>query len=253
MAEQGIAAPVYALAAVAGEEGEDIAQRSGAAYYLAQACDVIMGLPDGQVCVACLRRSDVRDVLLATDEAVHLENRSRRLHIAAVGAHRGAGLWHFFPEAATVDVCDWTVAVEGLLTGLHEAILAPLDLVKSAGYAHLVVQRMNPTHWLPAPGQGICLLLAPEGTAPLPMLHHRPTWAEWETEQAFAKYVSTTTAALPLTLAMAWGEQMILYAGLLAADGRYLHRDSAEGPLAGRHDLALQLARRMCDELLHRF
>jgi len=199
--------------------------------------------PEAAQLQACLARTEVREVLVALEEDIHLENFSRDFRIAVMDDRAAFLLNHYAPQSKVQRLVQ---APEHWAAWLHEGrvegILAPLHLVQVAGLAGHIKQKLNPTSFLPRPGEGIWGVYTQ--ATPLPVtwsgIHHQDTYDAWRCEYAFSQELPS--GLLPMGYATVQQGELTFWGGACNA-GQAPTRQQAGGAVASAEALGRRLAR----------
>ena len=194
---------------------------------------------------AVLPREDVRDVLLGAAALADLPPGAR---IGTSAPRRAALALHLRPDCRVVGFRgNVQTRLAKLAAGEADATLLAMAGLNRLGRGDLGTP-LDPTEWLPAPGQGAiaieCRTADAETRALLAKIDHLPSRQQVEAERALLAALGGNCHSAVGVLSELTGGQLTLQAALLSEDGaeRIDARLSfAAGDLAGPRALAAQL------------
>lgn len=209
--------------------------------------DMPSRLPDGLEPVAFMKREDPRDVLLAIDPKVDLDNLNHRMVIGTSALRRQAFLHHYVPHCETKLIRgNLDTRVAKLESGEYDALILAYAGVKRMGYTHLVRRKLNVNTFTPAVGQGAIGIVARSGAAGLEsvrsILNHQET--EWSliAERSFLRRMNGGCHTPIYALATVVENRLSMQGGVGAVDGSQLLRDQIEGHIEQAEALGTKLA-----------
>lgn len=203
--------------------------------------------PEGLAIAAFLKREDPRDVLLAIDPEVDLDNFNRRLVIGTGSLRRQALLGHYAghcevkPIRGNVDT-----RVKKLEAGEYDGIVLAYAGVKRMGMTHLIRRKLNVNTFTPAVGQG-AVAVAMQTDHPLrsrlhELLDHGPTSGALRAERAFLYRLEGGCHTPAFALATTVEGRLSIQGGVASLDGSVVLRDHCEGPVDQAEQIGVQLA-----------
>lgn len=213
--------------------------------------DVPSQLPEGLELIAFMKREDPRDVLVATDEAVDLDNLNSPIVIGTSSLRRQSLLKHYAPHCevklirGNVDTRVSKLEGEG-----YDALILAYAGVKRMGYLDLVRRKLNVNTFTPAVGQGAIGIMGRIGGAGLEQvreaLNHNETEMAISAERAFLRKLEGGCHTPIFALATVMGDTLSLQGGLGAIDGSVIMRESIDGHTS----MAEALGNRLAESLL---
>ncbi len=209
--------------------------------------DVPSKVPEGLDLIAFMKREDPRDVLVAIDEAVDLDNLNSTLVIGTSSLRRQSLLMHYSPHCK-VKVIRGNVdtRILKLKDGAYDALILAYAGVKRMGYLDLVRRKLNVNTFTPAVGQGsIGIMGSIEGTGLNQVreaLNHKETELAISAERAFLRKLEGGCHTPIFALATVMGESLSLQGGLGSIDGSVIMRESIEGHTSQAKALGNRLA-----------
>jgi hydroxymethylbilane synthase len=169
---------------------------------------------------AVLPRADVRDVLVGAETIAALPPGAR---IGTSAPRRAAQLLHARPDCTVVSFRgNVATRLARLAAGEADATLlaaAGLDRLGETGVGH----RLDPDHWLPAPGQGAIAIECRAGDsairALLAAIDHPPSRAALTAERGLLAALGGTCHSPIAALTRIDGAELVLRAALFSPDG----------------------------------
>ena len=209
--------------------------------------DVPSVIPDDLELIAFMKREDPRDVLVAVDEAVDLDNLSKPMVVGTSSLRRQSQLNHYVPHCE-VKVIRGNVdtRVSKLESGEYDALILAYAGVKRMGYQSLVRRKLNVNTFTPAVGQGAIGIMAVRGRSDLEgvrsVLNHRVTEIAVLAERSFLRTLQGGCHTPIFALATVTGDSLSLQGGMGAVDGSVILRENIEGHAAQAEELGEHLA-----------
>lgn len=203
--------------------------------------------PEGTEIAAFLKREDPRDVLLATDPEVDLDNFNRKLIIGTGSVRRQALLGKYAPHCEIKPIRgNVDTRVRKMESGEYDGIILAYAGVKRMGLTNLVRRKLNVNTFTPAVGQGaVAVAMRTEGSLNAEiraLLDHRPTSAALQAERAFLHKLDGGCHTPIFALATLVEDRLSMHGGVASLDGSLVLRETAEGPVQNATAVGLQLA-----------
>jgi hydroxymethylbilane synthase len=206
--------------------------------------------PDWEL-AAVLKREETREVLLAGEESIQLENFARSLRIGVEDARQEAFLKRYFTHLEISRMSE-VLDPEHLpfLQGSVDGILVSQAVAKRLELGAWVTQRCNPHAFPAAPGQGLVLLLKRkgwqfEGTWP-ETLHHLISAVSWECEWSFRQTLTDHHWPHPhFGLATVVNKTLSFMGGWISADGTRMEKIAIDGLATEAKDIGKKAAQRV--------
>ncbi|MEL7340706.1 MAG: hypothetical protein AAGM67_09490 [Bacteroidota bacterium] len=179
------------------------------------------------VCVA--RRDSLRDVIVAADETVQLENFAAEWKIAVFSARQEALLKRYFGHIAPV-LIDPTVEPSLDLLSRHacDGMMLAQASARRLGLNAQITQKCSPHTFPPPPGRGMTLLLgaatSDEGKRLAKAVGRKTESIAWEAERRFAKQMKQQEKPINFGIASIIGDSMSMKGGWISADGQEMHQ-----------------------------
>jgi hydroxymethylbilane synthase len=215
--------------------------------------DIPTRLPEGMEICAILKREDPRDVLLALDPVVDLDNHSREFVVGTSSLRRKAFLAHYAPQFKTKLIRgNVDTRISKMEAGEYDALVLAFAGVKRMGRTDRVIRKLNVNTFTPAVGQGAIGVTArtgdPAGQLVKRVLNHEETSIAIRAERAFLRRLEGGCHAPVFALGTVIKGNISLHGGVAAEDGSIVYRDSVEGPA----DSAEQLGTNLADIILNK-
>ena len=215
--------------------------------------DMPSSVPAGLELVAFLQREDPRDVLLAVDPDVDLDNFSRKIVLGTSSLRRQALVKHYLPNCELKLIRgNVDTRVAKMRGGEYDGILLAYAGVKRMGMTDLVRRKLNVNTFTPAVGQGA---IAVAGRAEdvqskrvREILNHRETELAVEAERAFLRTLEGGCQTPIFALATVMGDTMSMQGGLASVDGTVVMREKVEGHADSGAALGVQLANTLINQ-----
>jgi hydroxymethylbilane synthase len=214
--------------------------------------DVPTQVPEGLELVAIGPREDPRDVLiLPPGETGSLATLPAGARVGTSSLRRRAQLGALRPDLAVLDLRgNLNTRLAKLDRGDYDAIILAAAGVVRLGWEARIAERLDPSGWLPAVGQGALGVVARTGDERVRRLlsafHHPFTAACTAAERAFLAALEGG-CQIPIGALARVDEDGLTLHGLVAdVDGVEVLRDSENGAL----DDAVSIGRRLADRLL---
>lgn len=181
------------------------------------------------------RKAD-REVVVAGEESVQLENFARSMKIGVFTLRQEAYLLRYFSHITPRRMQEEEIAfpplafekwqVDGLMLSLSET--------KRLGLEHYITQKCNPHAFPPAPGQGAVLLVGKNDWAPGEAIrnqfNHRPSEQSWQCEHSFAQTLRNRGVLAPVFgMATLVRDQLSFMGGWISPDGQEYVKVQKEG------------------------
>lgn len=198
--------------------------------------------------IAVPEREDPRDVLLASNERVDLDNLADTLVIGTSSVRRQAFIRHYLPHVSTAVVRgNVDTRVAKMQNGEYDGIMLAWAGVSRLGLQHLVVRKMNPSTFTPAVGQGAIAVTALRSddnvkTRVRPALNHLPSETALRCERAFLTTMGGGCSTPAFGLATVVGDTISFHGGIAEEDGSAIWRDQMDGPVADAEWVGQRLA-----------
>jgi hydroxymethylbilane synthase len=198
--------------------------------------------------IAVPEREDPRDVLLAVNERVDLDNLADSLLIGTSSVRRTAFLRHYLPHVRTQVVRgNVDTRVAKMERGEYDGILLAYAGVKRLGLQHMVVRKLNVTTFTPAVGQGAIAIMGRLGDEAVTQAvrqaaNHAASEIAVRCERAFLRRMGGGCSTPAFGLATVVGDTVSLSGGLAAEDGSAIWRDQADAPVGDAELVGQQLA-----------
>ena len=212
--------------------------------------DHLRGMNPELELLAVLKREENREVLLAGDESIQLENFARSLRIGVEDARQEAFLKRYFTHL------EISKLPEGLdpehlpfQNGSVDGILVSQAAAKRLELSAWVTQKCNPHAFPSAPGQGMVLLLKRKGWQaedPWPeTLHHPISAISWDCEWSFRQTLTDHHWPHPhFGLATVVNKTLSFMGGWISADGTRMEKITMDGLATDAKDIGKQAALR---------
>jgi len=186
--------------------------------------------------LACLKREDPRDALLAAKPEVSLENVTQNWVVGTSSLRRTAFLKYYLPHIVVKNIRgNIDTRLEKMMNGDYDAILLACAGVKRMGLEKYIVQKLNVNTFTPAVAQGaiavVCRKDLPRKEALRKALNHIPTELAVSCERQFLHTVAGGCSIPVFGLATVTGNTIGLTAGIADTNGKLLLRTYQEGPL----------------------
>lgn len=203
--------------------------------------------PEGLALSAVLHREDPRDVLLAIDPEVDLDNFTREFTVGTSSLRRQALLRHYAPHFKPSSIRgNVDTRVAKLQSGEFDAIVLAYAGVKRMGLTHLIRRKLNATTFTPAVAQGAVGVVTRAGDPLVPqlraVLNDEPAEVAVTAERAFLRRLEGGCHTPVFALATAIGNTLSIEGGVAALDGSRLIRERLDGHTADAEALGYQLA-----------
>jgi hydroxymethylbilane synthase len=218
----------------------DIAQHS--------AKDLQSELADDLEIIAFTSREQVNDVLVSLDRGVSLES-GQPLVVGTSSTRRVAMLRRFYPHIQTVDMRGNLVTrLQKLRNGHCQALLLAYAGVHRMGYAEHIVAQLDPTHFVPAVGQGSVAIEASRNLDSSirgqirTLLNDATTERCILAERAFLRRLQGGCSIPVYGLATQQTGQLSLRGGIISLDGQHLAEVQQQHTEPGAEPEALGLA-----------
>ncbi len=213
--------------------------------------DVPSQVPEGLELIAFMKREDPRDVLVATDESVDLDNLNSPIVIGTSSLRRQSLLKHYAPHCEVKLIRgNVDTRVSKLEGGGYDALILAYAGVKRMGYLNLVRRKLNVNTFTPAVGQGAIGIMGRVGGAGLNQvreaLNHKETELAILAERAFLRKLEGGCHTPIFALATVMGDSLSLQGGLGSIDGSVVMRESIDG----HSSQAKALGNRLAESLL---
>jgi hydroxymethylbilane synthase len=210
--------------------------------------DIPTELPDALEIAAVMKREDPRDVMLALNEEVHLENFTRTFKIGTSSLRRQALLKHYFPQHHVLELRgNLDTRIEKLKRGDYDGIILAYAGVKRNDMLKYVVQKFNVNVFAPAVAQGAVGVMArkndPIGAVCRANLNDVISESEVITERSFLNYMNGGCHAPIFGLATRTADQITLAGGVAAMDGSAIIRHELSGPVENSVSMGVELAK----------
>ncbi|MFN0203199.1 MAG: hypothetical protein ACKVTZ_16855 [Bacteroidia bacterium] len=199
-------------------------------------------------------REDVRTVLIALDEQVHLENFTRTFSFVTDSLTTKNYLLHFFPHVVAVEVleCLSEETMSQLKLGKYDGIVTQACVAKRLGWTNYVVQKMNVFAFLPQIGIANLMIQAfnPKMLAILRQhFQHLPSYQALLAEINLYQNLRPQTQAAIFAFATVFQHTLTLTAGIIDSS-QSLHIQAVnEGDLADAERIGIELAIRLAQNV----
>lgn len=210
--------------------------------------DIPTNLPEGIELYAILEREDPRDVLLAINEDVDMDNFTRDFVVGTSSLRRQALLAHYSPHFHPKDVRgNLDTRIAKLEAGEYDALLLAYAGVKRMGYTHLIRRKLNVSTFTPAVGQGAIAITGRSGFAGREAVrsyfNHPETEAAVLSERAFLRLMEGGCHSAIFGLGTVVADNLVLQGGIASKDGKVILREQVEGPASEAERLGESLAK----------
>jgi hydroxymethylbilane synthase len=212
--------------------------------------DVPVRLPDGLRLAATLERADARDALLSADGR-GLKALAKGARVGTTSLRRRALVREARPDLALEDLRgNVDTRLRKLSEGQYDAVVLAMAGLERLGRTAEVTEALDPSAFVPAPGQGAIVLECREDDADTlataARLHHAPTARAVSAERAFLEALGGGCNVPLGAHASAEGRSLRLRAFVASEDGAGLLRGEAAG------EDAFALARELAHDFVHR-
>lgn len=212
--------------------------------------DVPVRLPDGLRLAATLERADPRDGFLSAG-GQRLRALGAGARIGTTSLRRRALLRHVRPDLGLEDLRgNVDTRIRRLREGRYDAIVLAMAGLNRLGRADEVTEPLDPSVFVPAPGQGAIVLECraddPETAGVAARLHHEPTARAVTAERTFLEALGGGCNVPLGAHASAEGEGLRLRAFVAPEEGEGLMRGEAAGGDAA------ELGRRLAGDFVAR-
>lgn len=209
--------------------------------------DIPTGLPEGMEVCAFLKREDPRDVLLALDPVVDLDNHSREFVVGTSSLRRTAFIAHYAPQFKTKLIRgNVDTRIAKMEAGEYDALILAYAGVKRMGRLDRVIRKLNVNTFTPAVGQGAIGVTArsgdPTGKRAGELLNHEVTSQAIRGERAFLRRLEGGCHAPIFALGTVVKGNLSLSGGVAAEDGTIVYRETVEGPVESAEQIGTNLA-----------
>ncbi len=197
--------------------------------------------------MAVLEREDPRDVLVALNEEIHLENFSRNFKIGTSSVRRKAWLNHHFPQHEILDIRgNLDTRFTKLKNGEFDALLLAYAGVKRAGYSQYIVQKISPFNLIPAVGQGAVGIVSMKNATNvieiLKTINHESSFQTILAERAFLKVVNGGCKVPVYAYAINFQGEITIEGGVTSLDGQTSINDKIKGTAENAEEIGKILA-----------
>jgi hydroxymethylbilane synthase len=195
--------------------------------------DVPVRLPDGLRLAATLERADARDALLSR-EGARLATLAAGARVGTTSLRRRALLREARPDVHLEDLRgNVDTRIRKLREGRYDVIVLAMAGLERLGRAGEVTEVLDPTRFVPAPGQGAIVVECreddPDTAATAARLHHEPTARAVAAERAFLEALGGGCNVPLGAYASVDGPHVRLRAFVASPDGDGLLRGEAAG------------------------
>jgi hydroxymethylbilane synthase len=209
--------------------------------------DIPTGLPEGMEVCAFLKREDPRDVLLALDPVVDLDNHSREFVVGTSSLRRIAFIAHYAPQFKTKLIRgNVDTRIAKMESGEYDALILAYAGVKRMGRTDRMIRKLNVNTFTPAVGQGAIGVTArigdKTGQRAAEILNHEETSQAVRAERAFLRRLEGGCHAPIFGLGTVVKGNLSLSGGVAAEDGSVIYRETVEGPVESAEELGINLA-----------
>jgi len=216
--------------------------------------DIPSRIPDELDILAFLRREDPREVLLAREAEVQLENYSREWVIGTSSLRRKALLKHYFHHVTVKDIRgNIDTRIQKLKDGQYDGIMLAYAGVKRMGWDSMVTQKFNLHAMVPAVGQGAIAVVGHGNyeykTQVRDALNHITTEVAVTCERAFLRTMDGGCHTPVFGLATVTRDQITLTAGIASVDGAALIKEQVDGAVEDHINLGNNLALTVLDQV----
>ncbi len=206
--------------------------------------DMPSQLVEGLEIAACLKREDPRDVLLAINPEMKLDNFSRTWVVGTGSVRRAALMRHYYPHIEIKPIRgNVDTRLAKLKANEYDGILLALAGVRRMGFEAHVRHTLNAALFTPAAGQGIVAIVCRTdftGQAALQQsLDHEISHTALTCERAFLRALQGGCSVPAFGLATLIGDQISIQAGI--ALDHELIRLEADAPLEQAQALGKQV------------
>lgn len=213
--------------------------------------DVPTRLPPGLTIAAVTEREDPRDVLLLPHGAAgRLRSLPAGSRVGTSSLRRRAQLLATRPDLVVLDLRgNLNTRLNKLDDGGYDAIILAAAGVRRLGWDERVAERLDPSAWLPAVGQGALAVVAraddPRVHSALAPLAHADTVAAVAAERSFLGALEGGCQIPIGALARTDGSTLQLDGLVASVDGVRTLREQLTGPVAEAERIGLALADRL--------
>lgn len=181
------------------------------------------------------RRASLREVIVAKDKTVQLENFAGRWKIGVFASLHEALLKRYFGHIDPVLIEDQIVDPLALLASSHyDGLMMPQASVDRLGLNAFVTQRGNPHTFPPALGRGLSLAFGGEGTLwgtqARNAMHRRSEEEAWACEKQFAQLMPQAKRPYLFGVASVIGDSISMRGGWISPDGKQMLQTEVSMP-----------------------
>ena len=188
--------------------------------------DMQSQLPEGFELIAFTVREKANDVLLSDDQAVDIEDSSRKIRIGTSSVRRRAFLAQYYPHVEAVEMRgNLQTRIQKMKDGDCDALMLAYAGVKRMGYEDMVVTEFDTKTFIPPVGQGCIAIEAYTGLDVDKLERIRTCLNDPQTEicllaeRAYLQKLVGGCSIPAFGYATLEGDEVVLTAGLSSLDG----------------------------------
>jgi len=216
--------------------------------------DMQSQLPEGFALIAFTRREQVNDVLVSDNDALDIDDRSKKIRIGTSSVRRRALLRYCYPHVETVEMRgNLQTRIRKMREGACDALMLAYAGVKRMGYDGLIVKVFPVTQIFPPVGQGS---IAIESSSLLPAdkvefiracLNDHDSEVCLLAERAFLKTLEGGCSIPVFALATLDEQDIVLTGGLVSLDGRQIVMMQRRGAIGEAETIGMELGKQILD------
>ncbi len=216
--------------------------------------DIPTIIPEDLDIIAYLKREDPREVLLAGDPEIQLENFSKNWVIGTSSLRRRALLKHYFSHVSVKDIRgNIDTRIQKLKDGQYDGIMLAYAGVKRMGYEAHITQKFKLHAIVPAIGQGAIAITAHKGYEHLQSvrsaLNHQITEIAIQCERAFLRKMDGGCHTPIFGLATVTKDKITLVGGIASLDGSVLIKETKDAFISDHRKLGEEMALNVLDQV----
>lgn len=209
--------------------------------------DVPADLHEELELVAFTKRDHPNDVVVSNIKNINLKTENRKVGTSSI--RRMAFIKHFYPTVQAIFVSgDPEIQIKKMKGGEFDALLLAFADVRQLGYEDLIIENIETSYFVPAPGQG-SLVVECHKKLSFDKKDVIQRWVNDEetedcirTERAFAKNLSDNFNIASFAYAQFEGNLITLKAGLISRDGKHVIKTKRSSTVAESKELGKKVA-----------